>query len=31
MTNYINEDASYFESFDFENAKAVKYPMITQM
>lgn len=31
MSVYINEDVSYFESFDFENAKPIKHPMIAKM
>lgn len=30
MSDYINEDASYFEGFDFENAKPMKHPMIAK-
>jgi len=30
MSNYINEDASYFDGFDFENAKPIKHPMIAK-
>lgn len=31
MSDYINEDASYFESFDFDNAKPIKHPMIAKI
>ncbi len=31
MSKYINEDASYFENFDFDNAKAIKHPIIVRL
>lgn len=31
MSDNINEDASYFEGFDFENATPIKHPMIAKM
>lgn len=30
MNGYIKEDASYFDGFDFENAKPIKHPLIAQ-
>ena len=30
MSGYIKEDASYFDGFDFENAKPIKHPLIAQ-
>lgn len=30
MSDYIKEDASYFDGFDFDNAKPIKHPLIAQ-
>ncbi|OOR88850.1 hypothetical protein B0181_07570 [Moraxella caviae] len=30
MSKYINENADYFDGFDFENAKPVKHPLIAK-
>lgn len=30
MSGYIKEDTSYFDGFDFENAKPIKHPLIAQ-
>ena len=30
MSGYIKEDASYFDGFDFENAKPIKHPLIAK-